>query len=183
MASRRALATLLRAPAGAPRGLASAAARAALPPVPAPPPPPPGDGPAAAFDLVAPEAGLVRVDAVDDAGFLLGGVAVDAPVLLSRELWLLWRGAGAGLDGAAAEAGPLALLDLLRPPPALLVLGCGARAAPPPPALAAALRARGVAVEALATADAAATYNILAQEGRSVAAALLPAGVGRGDGP
>ncbi len=43
-----------------------------------------------------------------------------------------------------------------------------------PAALRAALDARGVAIEPASTPNAVATYNILAQEGRAVLAALLP---------
>lgn len=57
----------------------------------------------------------------------------------------------------------------------LLVLGCGKFMQRVPDALRRALDARGVAVEPAATPNAVATYNILAQEGRSVMGALLPA--------
>ena len=57
----------------------------------------------------------------------------------------------------------------------LLVLGCGKHMQQVPPALRAALDARGIAIEPAATSNAVATYNILAQEGRSVLGALLPA--------
>ncbi len=74
---------------------------------------------------------------------------------------------------------------LLRPPPCsplrrrraradLLVLGCGKHMQQVPAALRAALDARGVAIEPASTPNAVATYNILAQEGRAVLAALLP---------
>jgi NADH dehydrogenase [ubiquinone] 1 alpha subcomplex assembly factor 3 len=59
----------------------------------------------------------------------------------------------------------------------ILVLGCGSRVQRVPPALTAALKEQGLAVEAADTANAVATFNILAQEGRAVVAALLPEGV------
>ena len=55
----------------------------------------------------------------------------------------------------------------------LLLIGCGARMAQIPTALRAALRARGVVIEAMDTGAACRTYNVLAAEGRKVAAALI----------
>ena len=71
-----------------------------------------------------------------------------------------------------------AALLLIRPVPEIVVIGCGSRARPSAvdPELIRALRAQGSAVEIMATAKAAALFNILNQEGRRVAAALIPAG-------
>ena len=57
------------------------------------------------------------------------------------------------------------------------MLGCGAAGARQPEGLALALKAHGIRLEALDTGNAASTFNILQQEGRRVAAALLPAGL------
>jgi uncharacterized protein len=59
-------------------------------------------------------------------------------------------------------------------PVELLVLGCGSRAVFLPPALRAELKAAGLSVEVLDTGSACRTYNVLAAEGRRVAAALIP---------
>jgi uncharacterized protein len=56
----------------------------------------------------------------------------------------------------------------------LLLLGLGRRMAPVAPALRAALKAHGIAVEAMDTGAACRTYNLLVAEDRRVAAALLP---------
>jgi uncharacterized protein len=55
----------------------------------------------------------------------------------------------------------------------LLLIGCGLRMAMIPAALRAALRAKGVVIEPMDTGAACRTYNVLAAEGRKVAAALV----------
>jgi uncharacterized protein len=55
----------------------------------------------------------------------------------------------------------------------LLLIGCGPRMAMIPAALRAALRAKGVVIEPMDTGAACRTYNVLAAEGRKVAAALV----------
>lgn len=55
----------------------------------------------------------------------------------------------------------------------LLLLGMGADIAAPPPALRDALRAAGLRFELMATGAAARTFNVMADEGRRVAAALI----------
>jgi uncharacterized protein len=55
----------------------------------------------------------------------------------------------------------------------LLLIGCGPRMVLIPPKLRAALRGHGVVIEPMDTGAAARTYNVLAAEGRKVAAALI----------
>jgi uncharacterized protein len=68
----------------------------------------------------------------------------------------------------------LAFLKTLPTPTELLVLGCGARAIFVPPAQRAALKAAGLGLEVVDTGSACRIYNVLAAEGRRVAAALIP---------
>lgn len=56
---------------------------------------------------------------------------------------------------------------------AIVLLGTGARLRFPHPRLSARLLSRGIGLEAMDTAAACRTYNILSGEGRSVAAALI----------
>ncbi len=56
----------------------------------------------------------------------------------------------------------------------LLLLGLGRRMVPVAAVLRAALKARGIAIEAMDTGAACRTYNVLLAEDRRVAAALLP---------
>lgn len=64
---------------------------------------------------------------------------------------------------AAGESGAISLL----------LIGCGPRMAMIPAALRASLRAKGIVIEPMDTGAACRTYNVLAAEGRKVAAALV----------
>ena len=55
----------------------------------------------------------------------------------------------------------------------LLLIGCGPRMTLIPPRLRAAVRSHGIVIEPMDTGAAARTYNVLAAEGRKVAAALI----------
>ncbi|KAG6748857.1 hypothetical protein POTOM_048794 [Populus tomentosa] len=59
----------------------------------------------------------------------------------------------------------------------ILILGCGRYTQPVDPELRRFIRSTGMKLEAVDSRNAASTYNILNEEGRSVAAALLPYGV------
>ncbi|TLD31678.1 hypothetical protein PspLS_02021 [Pyricularia sp. CBS 133598] len=76
----------------------------------------------------------------------------------------------------------LALLGLVWPRPDLLLLGLGAEMRPLCPATRKFITGMGIRVEVLDTRNAAAQFNLLATErgARDVAAALIPAGFGRG---
>ena len=115
-----------------------------------------------------------RVDAYDATGFEVGGARVEGSLLIAPGgLVAAWAPRTLGeVDGDA-----LAAARLLGPArPALVILGVGARPARAPPSAVAALAGTGTGLEALPTPQAAALYNVLSQEGRSVCAALLPAG-------
>jgi NADH dehydrogenase [ubiquinone] 1 alpha subcomplex assembly factor 3 len=93
-------------------------------------------------------------------------------VLAVGDLWLSW--APTSLSDVTPAS--LRFLDLIKPRPELVVLGCGSSIGRVSPALEAALKEREIAIEALDTVNAVATFNILNQEGRAVVGALLPAG-------
>jgi len=100
------------------------------------------------------------------AGFRVSGVIFAGPVLVLPERTIAWPDPTPTLDGLApviAEGGI-----------ELVLLGLGRRGAPVVPALRAALKAHGIAVEAMDTGAACRTYNLLLTEDRRVAAALLP---------
>ncbi|GJJ70142.1 NADH dehydrogenase [ubiquinone] 1 alpha subcomplex assembly factor 3 [Entomortierella parvispora] len=66
------------------------------------------------------------------------------------------------------------IFELMNPRPEILVVGTGKAFAPLSPAVRSVIRSLGLQVDMMSTANAAATYNMLAEEGREVAAALLP---------
>jgi uncharacterized protein len=102
-------------------------------------------------------------------GFRISGEVVAGSVILLPDRVLPWPVA------TLAEAGAETLAPVIEAGAALdlLVLGTGRRFALAPPGLVAALRAVGVAVEAMDTAAACRTFPQLAAEGRRVAAALI----------
>ncbi|KAG0349866.1 hypothetical protein BG005_010599 [Podila minutissima] len=66
------------------------------------------------------------------------------------------------------------IFELMNPRPEILIVGTGKVFGPLSPAVRSVIRGYGLQVDMMSTANAAATYNMLAEEGREVAAALLP---------
>ncbi|GBF99619.1 hypothetical protein Rsub_12298 [Raphidocelis subcapitata] len=129
--------------------------------------------------VIAAEQGKTRLQGYLPSGFILNNTQVEGPVLCLPEMWLLWDApALAALDMAA-----LPVLDLMAPPPEVLVVGCGARLRRLPEELMRQLRGRGIAVEVLDTRNAISYFNFLNDEGRIVVGALLPVGEDGGGGP
>ena len=79
-----------------------------------------------------------------------------------------------GWAGSLAELAPSHFDTLLMRAPEIVLLGTGARLAFPSPGLYAALIQAGIGVEVMDTPAACRTYNVLAGEGRRVAAGLMP---------
>lgn len=112
--------------------------------------------------------GLPPIDAFGDGGFRIAGVRKDGATLI--------------VDGAARAwtrtSDQLQLADLqvflnASTRPDMLILGVGERLEHPPASIRKAFREAGVGLEVMDTATACRTYNLLAGEGRNVAAALL----------
>jgi uncharacterized protein len=100
------------------------------------------------------------------SGFRISGVVFRGPVLVFPDRATDWPDPTISLDGLApviAHGGV-----------ELLLLGLGRGTTPVAVSLRAALRAAGIAVEAMDTSAACRTYNLLVAEDRRVAAALLP---------
>lgn len=139
--------------------------------------------PLAAFSslssVIVAEQGKTRLQGYLPGGFILNNTQVDGPILCLPELWLMWD------VGSLADVGmdSLAVLDLMAPPPEVLVVGCGARVRRLPEALLAQLAERSIAIEALDTRNALACFNFLNDEGRIVVGALLPCSEMGGDEP
>lgn len=74
-----------------------------------------------------------------------------------------------------ADLAPSDFAEVIAAGPAVefVLLGTGLTQAPPPRAVREALRAAGIGLEFMSTEGAARTYNIVASEGRRVAAALI----------
>jgi uncharacterized protein len=117
-----------------------------------------------------PPLGRLLVQAYGPGGFTIAGRRHDGAVLLNPESVLPWRLASPD----ALDAIGLGSLRNAEPPVDLLIFGTAASFWLLPQALRAELRGWGIAAEAMTTPAACRTYNVLAGEGRRVAAALLP---------
>ncbi|NJL07488.1 MAG: hypothetical protein HC900_03915 [Methylacidiphilales bacterium] len=123
----------------------------------------------AAFDGTPHLPGRHAVDAFGGGGFRFGDMSHRGSLLiLPSGVWAWPVRTAADVDAASlarlfAEGGEIDLF----------IFGSGACLRPLPAALHARLRGLGMAVEAMATAHAAHTYNILLAESRRVAAGLI----------
>jgi uncharacterized protein len=113
-----------------------------------------------------PASGRQVIERYSAAGFRINGVVFGGPVLVLPDRTIVWEDAAPTLEALAPA--------LAQGGFELILLGLGRRGAPAAPALRAALKARGVGVEAMDTGAACRTYNLLAADDRLVAAALLP---------
>jgi uncharacterized protein len=100
------------------------------------------------------------------SGFRVSGQVHHGAVLVFPDRTLAWEAAALTLESLmpVVEHGGVELL----------LLGLGRRMTPVAATLRTALRAHGIAVEAMDTGAACRTYNVLLGEDRRVAAALLP---------
>lgn len=103
------------------------------------------------------------VDGYGPGFFRAAGKIHEGPLLLGPAGVIPW--------GGLADAAPLLALEGQVD---VLFLGQGAEIAPLPAPLRAALEARRIGFEIMASPAAARTYNVLLSEGRRVAAALVP---------
>jgi len=126
------------------------------------------------FDVFAgaDSAQKVRLDGYDENGFFANGVNIEGGIICLSRLTLKWT--PRTFDEITPES--LAIFKLLRPAPEILVLGCGKRIGRVSKELRDFLHSNGIKIEAIDTANATSTFNILNEEGRQVAAAMLPQG-------
>jgi uncharacterized protein len=110
------------------------------------------------------------IDAYGAGGFRVSGARVEGSILILQDVLHPWP------VTALAGLGPDQIAEVLAAGPReveFLLLGVGARIAPPPPALRQALQAAGMGLEVMDTPAACRVYNVLAAEGRRLAAALI----------
>ncbi len=109
------------------------------------------------------------IEAYGDGGFRVAGQVYRGSILVFPDRTLAWP-----LDEAATIT--IASLDPVIagvPPPDILLVGCGPEFRPPPGDLRAGLRELGVSLEWMDTGAACRTFNVLLDEDRPVAAALV----------
>ncbi len=116
-------------------------------------------------------ASLGTVSARPGREFSFGGKSHRGALLISPGGIYDWSAAGASLD----EQSLLAFLDARNGPACdFLLIGTGPKHRLLPPALVESIERRGLGLEAMDTAAACRTYNILMAENRQFMAALLP---------
>ncbi|HTY69813.1 MAG TPA: Mth938-like domain-containing protein [Alphaproteobacteria bacterium] len=109
------------------------------------------------------------IDAYGNGGFRIGGEAFQGSILILPDGTV--RGWSA--DVSALSAASFDAVIAVSPPPEILLLGCGARAAFVPVPVRQRLREAGIVIDAMGTGAACRTYNVLISEERRVAAALI----------
>ncbi|WPL17599.1 hypothetical protein Thiowin_02624 [Thiorhodovibrio winogradskyi] len=117
-------------------------------------------------EILAPNA--LRIEAYDHEHFRISGQIFRHAVLLLPDSAVQPWAPGAE---DAPTAGDLNLL--LQARPQVILIGTGATQRMPPPSLMASGAEQGVGIEWMRTGAACRTYNLLASEGRRVAAGLL----------
>ena len=112
---------------------------------------------------------LPYIDSYRAGGFTVRGVFHTGSIFVSRAGVMPW--AEASVAGATADT--FAPLLAAAPEMETLILGCGRGAMRLAPSLRAALKARGIVVEAMDTGAACRTFNLMSMERRRVGAALI----------
>lgn len=102
--------------------------------------------------------------------FQVSGIKHTQPLILTPQRMINTWCPSATLLASWTHADLEILLTL---PCEVLIIGCGTRWQLPPAALLEAFHPRGIGVEVMDSGAACRTYNLLASEGRQVAAALL----------
>jgi len=118
----------------------------------------------------------VRVEVVTDDGFVLNNnVQLRGPLLLVNGEAFMWD-VPAGVAGTSNELKPemFQLLEVVDPRPEILLMGTGKFLEPVPPTILNYLHNLGIQVDMMGTKNACSTFNVLLEEGRRVAAGLLP---------
>ncbi len=111
----------------------------------------------------------VSIRSVAGGTFLIGDASWTGAIALTIDGVLAdWKSV------PVAELSTAALAPLLRDEPELIIVGTGSRQVLPDRDLMFAMARAGIGLELMDTAAAARTFNVLANEGRSVAAVLYP---------
>lgn len=118
---------------------------------------------------------LTQMTGYSNSGFQINGILCAGPLLLLPRTFTMWRNV-ASLESVSLES--LVLATIYAPRISLLLIGTGHVFRPPTPALQQLqqqLKQRhNITVEFMRSVSAGSTFNFLNQEGRDVAAALLP---------
>ncbi|KAJ3261911.1 hypothetical protein HDU77_000649 [Chytriomyces hyalinus] len=145
------------------------------------------------LNILSTPVGAITVSAVGTGTFTVRNTQHTGGLILVNGSVLLWdtpqfgiqanEGPFSGLASKVESVGsvfdtwteaPFKLFEFVHPVPEILVVGTGATMHLMPVHLRKYLNGLGMQIEIMSTRHAASTYNLLTQEGRKVAAALLP---------
>ncbi|KAF8138737.1 NADH dehydrogenase 1 alpha subcomplex assembly factor 3 [Boletus edulis] len=136
------------------------------------------DRPTSLTNMLASDVPLpVQVSSVGPGGIKLAdGLVFTGPVLFLEGNVLLWDVPCIGGMGAwdAWTKAHWEVFDVVVPKPEILIFGTGARMELVPGHIRGYIKELGIQMDVMDTKNACSTYNLLAEEGRRVAAALLP---------
>ncbi|PQQ02597.1 NADH dehydrogenase [Prunus yedoensis var. nudiflora] len=114
----------------------------------------------------------LRFQRYTETGFRVNGVDYEGSLLCVGNMLMSW----APTKFSHVTPDSLSVFQIVRPIPEILILGTGRNIEPVDPELRRFIRSTGMKLEAVDSRNAISTYNILNEEGRIVAAALLPYG-------
>jgi len=119
------------------------------------------------------QAPALQVRNVSESGIELkdGLVYASACILFGGQSFV-WRVPAQPWVEWSSEA--FEIFSVVSPKPELLLLGTGKSLLLPPPSIREYLRKAGISMDVMDTRNACSTFNLLSEEGRKVAAALLP---------
>ncbi|CAM8899554.1 unnamed protein product [Rhodiola kirilowii] len=115
----------------------------------------------------------LRFQGYTDTGFTVNGADYEGSLLCIGNLLMSWS----PKKFSEITADSLSIFQTVRPIPEILILGSGRYIQQIDPELRRFVRSTGMKIEVVDSRNAASTYNILNEEGRIVAAALIPYGV------
>ncbi|KAL5230659.1 hypothetical protein ABZP36_029435 [Zizania latifolia] len=115
----------------------------------------------------------LRFQSYDDTGFKINNVKYEGSLLIVENKIMTWT----PKTFVEITAESLSIFKAVHPIPDILILGCGKYIQPISPELRKFILSTGMKLEAVDSRNAASTYNVLNEEGRTVAAALIPYGV------
>ncbi|KAF9527966.1 NADH dehydrogenase 1 alpha subcomplex assembly factor 3 [Crepidotus variabilis] len=124
----------------------------------------------------------VQVSSISEQGIhLIDGLMIPGPCMFLEGKVFLWDVPSLDMSSRVSDERWLGwsdekfeLLDAVTPRPEMLILGTGKTLVQPPGFIRETLTMLGIQLEVMDTRNACSTYNLLSEEGRRVAAALLP---------
>ncbi|THU91911.1 DUF498-domain-containing protein [Dendrothele bispora CBS 962.96] len=115
----------------------------------------------------------VQVNSITSGGIqLIDGLIIPSSCIFLEGKVLLWDVPASLWNGWTKDH--FEVFEVVVPKPEILLLGTGKSISQPPPFIREYLNQMGIQLDVMDTRNACSTYNLLSEEGRRVAAALLP---------